>query len=70
MDYEERVCDFKKYAKQTLDLMVDAFKWQEMAKDCEDKEIQSKYMGVSNTLFELFMMEHKNMQEMFSKEEM
>ena len=25
-EYEEKVCEFKKYAKQTLDLMIDAYK--------------------------------------------
>ena len=33
-EYEEEVCNFKKYAKQTLDLMVDAYKWKAMANDC------------------------------------
>ena len=36
MEYEDRVCNFKKYAKQTLDLMVDAYKWKAMAMDCDD----------------------------------
>lgn len=65
MEYEERVCEFKKYAKQTLDLMVDAYKWQEMAKECESEDMKNKYMSVSNTLLELFMAEHKNIQNIF-----
>ena len=64
MEYEERVCDFKKYAKQTLDLLVDAYKWKMMASDC-DGEMKSKYMAVSNTLYELFMTEHQNIGNMF-----
>ena len=60
MDYEEKVCNFKKYAKQTLDLMVDAYKWKAMAMDCDDEAMKEKYMGVSNTLFDLFMVEHNN----------
>lgn len=68
MEYEEKVCEFKKYAKQTLDLMVDAFRWKEMAKECETPDTKQKYMSVSDTLMSLFMTEHKNMQELFSKE--
>ena len=67
-EYEEKVCEFKKYAKQTLDLMIDAFRWKEMAKECENENVKNKYQSVSDTLFSLFMEEHKNMQELFSKE--
>lgn len=67
MEYEEKVCEFKKYAKQTLDLMIDAYKWKAMSEECDNEEMKQKYMNVSNTLFELFMIEHKNMQELFSK---
>ena len=65
MEYEEKVCDFKKYAKQTLDLMVDAYKWKMMAMDCDDESMKEKYMNVSNTLFDLFMVEHNNIGDMF-----
>lgn len=68
MEYEERVCDFRKYAKQTLDLMVDAYKWKQMAMDCDDMEMKQKYMSVSDTLYDLFMVEHKNIGEMFKAE--
>ena len=68
MDYEDKVCDFKRYAKQTLDLMVDAYKWKVMANDCEEEEMRNKYMGVSNTLFELFMKEHTNIGNIFKEE--
>ena len=67
MEYEEKVCEFKKYAKQTLDLMIDAYKWKAMSEECDNEEIKNKYMSVSNTLFELFMVEHKNIQDIFSK---
>ena len=40
MEYEERVCEFRKYAKQTLDLMVDAYKWKAMAMDCDSEEMK------------------------------
>lgn len=67
-EYEDKVCDFKKYAKQTLDLMIDAYKWKCMAKECDDEEIAQKYMVVSNTLFDLFMKEHANIGAMFKEE--
>lgn len=68
MDYEEKVCEFKKYAKQTLDLMIDSYKWKVMAEECDDEEMKNKYMNVSNTLFDLFMTEHNNIGNMFKSE--
>ena len=67
-EYEEEVCDFKRYAKQTLDLMVDAYKWKTMAKYCDNESMKSKYMEVSNTLFDLFMVEHQNIGNMFKEQ--
>lgn len=66
-DYEE-ICDFKKYAKQTLDLMVDSYKWKVMAKHCDSQEMKNKYMQVSNTLMDLFMVEHNAIGEMFKED--
>ena len=68
MEYEEKVCCFKKYVKQTLDLMVDAYKWKCMANECDDENMKQKYMQVSNTLYELFMVEHNNIGAMFKEE--
>ena len=65
MNYEEKVCEFKRYAKQTLDLMVDAYKWKMMAEECDDEMMKQKYMSVSNTLFEMFMVEHTAIGNMF-----
>lgn len=62
---EEKICDFKKYTKQSLDLMVDAYRWKEMANECTDENMKNKYKQISDTLFELFMTEHKNMQDIF-----
>ena len=67
-EYEEEICNFKKYAKQTLDLMVDAFRWKEMAKHCDNEEMKAKYMQVSDTLFNLYMIEHANIDSMFKDE--
>lgn len=68
MEYEDKICDFKKYVKQTLDLLVDAYKWKMMAKDCDDMEMKQKYMQVSDTLYNLFMEEHSRMGMMFKEE--
>lgn len=68
MEYEDKVCEFKRYAKQTLDLMVDAYKWKTMSNECDNEEMKQKYMEVSNTLFEMFMREHNNIGQMFKEE--
>lgn len=68
MEYEEKVCEFKKYMKQTLDLMIDAYKWKLMAEECDSEEMKQKYMNVSNTLFEMFMIEHTNIGNIFKKD--
>jgi len=68
MEYEEKVCCFKRYAKQTLDLMIDAYKWKMMAKECDDTEMKAKYMSVSDTLYQMFMVEHNNLGSMFKEE--
>ena len=68
MDYEEKICSFKKYAKQTLDLMVDAYKWKVMAQSCDEDSMKEKYMKVSNTLFDLFMVEHNAIGSMFKEQ--
>ena len=65
MEHEEKVCEFKKYAKQTLDLMIDAYKWKVMADECDDESMKEKYMSVSNTLFDMFMIEHNNIGNIF-----
>lgn len=68
MEYEDKVCDFKRYVKQTLDLLVDAYKWKIMSEECEDETMKQKYMTASNTLFDLFMVEHNNIGAMFKNE--
>ena len=66
-EYDEEVCNFKKYTKQTLDLMIDAYKWKMMAKYCDDADMKQKYMQVSDTLFDLFMKEHNAIGNMFKE---
>ena len=67
-EYEDKICDFKRYVKQTMDLMVDAFKWKMMAQYADTEEMKQKYMNVSNTLFDMFMVEHNNIGNMFKSE--
>ena len=62
---EDKICKFKNYTKQTLDLLVDSFKWKVMAEECEDENMKQKYMNVSNTLYQMFMEEHNSIGAMF-----
>lgn len=66
-EYEEKVCDFKRYVKQTMDLLVDSFKWLTMAEYAENEVMKEKYKKVSDTLFNMFMEEHNNIGNMFKK---
>ena len=68
MEYEEKVCEFKRYAKQTIDLMVDAYKWKVMSEECDSEEMKERYMSVSHTLFDMFMVEHNNIGKLFKGE--
>lgn len=68
MEYEEKVCEFDRYLKQTMDLLKDAYKWKMMAKECDDENMKAKYMQVSDTLFNMFMTEHTNIGNMFKEE--
>ena len=65
---EEKVCMFEKYIKQTMDLLKDAYKWKVMSEECDNMEMKNKYINVSNTLFELFMVEHNNIGKIFKGE--
>ena len=68
MEYENKVCEFEKYMKQTMDLLKDAYKWKMMAHECDDEDMKQKYMSVSNTLFDMFMVEHNNIGAIFKSE--
>ena len=67
-DLEKEMCNFDKYIKQTMDLLKDAYKWKMLAKHCDEPEMKAKYMQVSDTLFNLFMVEHENVGNMFKSE--
>lgn len=68
-DYEDKVCWFKKYMKQSMDLMVDAFKWKMMAEYSDDEDMKMKYIQVSDTLYNMYVVEHNNIDNMFKKEQ-
>lgn len=68
MEYEEKVCEFKRYVKQAMDLMIDSYKWKVMAENCDNEEMKERYMSVSHTLFDMFMVEHNNIGNMFKEE--
>lgn len=64
---EEEVCEFKKYIKMTMDLLTDAYKWLKLS-DYADKEMEKqKYKQISDSLFEMFMIEHNNIGAMFRR---
>lgn len=67
-DYEEKICNFKDYVKQALDLMVDSYKWKVMAEHCNNETMKTKYLSISDTLYELFMNEHTEMIRMFKQD--
>lgn len=68
-EYEDKICWFKKYMKQSMDLMVDAFKWKMMAEYSDDEEMEMKYMQVSDTLYNMYMIEYNNIGKIFRGEE-
>lgn len=68
MEWEDKVCEFKKYTKQTLDLMTDAFKWKMMAEHSEDDEMRNKYMVVANSLFDMYVKENNNIMNKYREQ--
>lgn len=68
MEWEDKVCEFKKYTKQTLDLMTDAFKWKMMAEYSEDDEMKNKYMMVANSLFDMYTKENNNIMNKYREQ--
>lgn len=71
MDYyeemEEELCEFKKYLKMTMDLLVDSYKWLKLSEYAEGED-KTKYKSVSDTLYEMFMTEHNNIGKKFKGE--
>lgn len=55
---EEDLCEFKKYVKMTMDLLVDSYKWLRLSEYADNEDHKEKYHQVSDTLFDMFMVEH------------
>lgn len=64
---EEELCEFKKYVKMTMDLLVDSYKWLKLSEYADDEDT-SKYKSVSDTLYQMFMQEHENIGKKFNGE--
>lgn len=65
---EQDVCEFKKYVKMTMDLMVDSYKWTKLGEYAEEYESKEKYKKIGRTLYDMFMTEHDNIMRMFKGE--
>ena len=66
-EMEEELCEFKKYLKMTMDLLVDSYKWLKLSEYADDETNKRKYEQVSSTLFEMFMVEHNAIGEKFKR---
>ena len=69
--YEKREhegCEFKKYVKMTMDLMVDSYKWRKLSEYAEDYESKEKYNRISKNLHDMFIEEHENLMKMYKGE--
>ena len=68
-EMEEELCEFKKYIKMTMDLLVDAYKWHKLSEYADGESDKAKYKQVGDTLFDMFMTEHNIIGNMFKKSE-
>lgn len=64
---EEELCEFKKYLKMTMDLLVDSYKWLKLSEYADSEPDRMKYKQVSDTLYEMFMVEHNAIGAKFKK---
>ena len=60
---------FKKYLKMTNDLLCDSYKWKKLSEYYEDMESKEKYKKISDTLLDMFMVDHNSIGDMFKGEE-
>ena len=65
---EEEVCEFKKYLKMTMDLLVDSYKWLKLSEYADTENDKMKYKQVSDTLYNMFLTEHNRIGQMFKGE--
>ena len=66
-EMEEELCEFKKYLKMTMDLLVDSYKWLKLSQYAEDDSSGMKYKQVSDSLYQMFMVEHNNIGAKFKE---
>ena len=64
---EEELNEFKKYMKMTTDLLIDSYKWLKLSEYAEGEQDKAKYKQVSDALFDMFMVEHNRIEEIFKK---
>ena len=64
---EQELCEFKKYMKMTMDLLVDSYKWLKLSEYADGETDKDKYKQVSDTLFDMFMVEHNHIGEIFKR---
>ena len=67
-EMEEELCEFKKYLKMTMDLLVDSYKWLKLSEYAEGNDDKAKYKQVSDTLYNMFLEEHNRIGKMFKGE--
>lgn len=65
---ENELCEFKKYLKMTMDLLVDSYKWLKLSEYADNEDSKMKYKQVSDTLFNMFMSEHNSIGAKFKKD--
>jgi len=64
---EDELCQFKKYLKMTMDLLVDSYKWLKLSDYTDNETDKIKYKQVSDMLYNMFMTEHNNIGNMFKE---
>ena len=65
---EQELSEFKKYMKMTMDLLVDSYKWLKLSEYADKDQDRMKYKQVSDTLFDMFMIEHNAIGQIFKGE--
>ena len=67
-EMEEELCEFKKYLKMTMDLLVDSYKWLKLSEYADGDEDKAKYKQVSDMLYQMFLVEHDRIGKKFKGE--
>lgn len=68
-EYEsEDVKCFEMSMKQTVDLLLDSYKWKKLSQCNKNPETQQKYRQISEMLYSTFLEEHKRIMDMYKKD--